>query len=1312
MAVRYLSERAFALAVQNGHSHIAKVLVESDFILHSPSLKEPMSTLCAGGSVEVLKYFVERTKNRLESNDVKAGLESAVRNDKYQILHYWLEEYPDPNMVSIDASLAIEASGYGFADVLDILINKLRQGQCVEDLLSRCLMAASEHHQCDIIDRLMKQGADINGVVDGKSPLHVVFSKSNQYGKYEKVISNRHRKFGSQPDCILLLLRLGAIPTDKIEFLPSSARVRMWPTSLLTDKDRDQYINSFKEQKSLLGAAASIERGGLPIITALLELEAPSKREALEITLSFFGNNRRGGAIDGFSSKSVQEVMECGPGAVVKTLLIHLPQERADDSRYYLLAQMACIVGDRQCLSLLIERGMNVNGVGHYYGTVLQAASRFGSLRCAELLFYHGADVNIIQGEHSSALRAAVRGGHEDLVLILIARGAKLKLYIADKKPLIYLALESANITILKALYNAGIETEGKDQIQQHAILLACIEGLTPFVELLLASGANPNTMAIKSKLRWDDSEERRQSFNRATPLHAACANGNMPLARLLLARGADLERVDPHCATPLITAINKKQRAIVRLLLEKGANASHGADVFKASHVVALIAVYGRPDSRSDPIHITPLTEAGISSSFEIVRELLNAGARIGNKSSQRNELALACKNRQFEVVSLLLEYLVGAEDEIEICSEALDMAIRSSDNAIVSLLLDQGVFPSRNMIWSASSGGLLEPVRMLLDEGMDVDEKDENEATPLHLAASHTKPEMVQFLIDAGADVNHHSTKYGTPLVAALERAILPHLDMGERSDEFRKLAEQLGFRPHWDRSLTGTAWRHTVNQCEQIVTILLRAGSQFDTRIRPFGNALHLASRMGSEIIVNQILDKVHDVNTNGGYFGTPLIAAIKGGHEKIINMLLRWEIDLNYWSPGHGTALTRACAGGNVALVKILIDRGVDVDVNDGKNDSALAAASNYSYWDSSLSSEKDQILDLLLQHKSTVSITECDLLAASSWKHGGTSQKLIDRFLTYDESAQVTEEVIVEFIATQTRDPDVRVLQKLLDRRKDLGTTPAMLKAADNVAVMEFLTKNRPICQVTSDILERVSRQYEYADLFKLLLTPDADIPLSDTALIAASENTRSFGVSETALKLLLEYDRRRLITDEVLKAVVDPKALALLLERRQSSQTISAETLEKAASMRDYRRWELVSLFLKHDKTLKLTPTVVSAAVTSSNQASCLNTLFEHNPLLQLSEEDMVTLIASYVSPYNSDDLYEPEKEEVDSRKGIAESSLRQEGLVNLLLRYGQSIQFTSRIRKALDEKFPYESEKPMKEKFYRLERKHGTHAG
>ena len=62
-------------------------------------------------------------------------------------------------------------------------------------------------------------------------------------------------------------------------------------------------------------------------------------------------------------------------------------------------------------------------------------------------------------------------------------------------------------------------------------------------------------------------------------------------------------------------------------------------------------------------------------------------------------------------------------------------------------------------------------ETVKTLIDKGADVNEKGQDNFTPLHWAAYYGKTEITKILLSKGAQVNAGSTAYGTPLILAAQ-------------------------------------------------------------------------------------------------------------------------------------------------------------------------------------------------------------------------------------------------------------------------------------------------------------------------------------------------------------------------------------------------------------------------------------------------------------------------------------------------------------------------------------------------------------
>lgn len=161
---------------------------------------------------------------------------------------------------------------------------------------------------------------------------------------------------------------------------------------------------------------------------------------------------------------------------------------------------------------------------------------------------------------------------------------------------------------------------------------------------------------------------DRRAIVDHATPLHIASYSGDDAIARLLLARGADIDAIMIGGNTPLHMALAGGQVAIAELLLVHGAE----PNVYLASK--------GAP-----PLHLA--VRAGFAS---IVELLLQRGADADAREHSNRATALieAARYGHVSVVEILLRF--GADITLRDIDghTALDVARKKGRTRIAALL------------------------------------------------------------------------------------------------------------------------------------------------------------------------------------------------------------------------------------------------------------------------------------------------------------------------------------------------------------------------------------------------------------------------------------------------------------------------------------------------------------------------------------------------------------------------------------------------------------------------------------------------
>ncbi|KAK0716323.1 hypothetical protein B0H67DRAFT_515985, partial [Lasiosphaeris hirsuta] len=171
-----------------------------------------------------------------------------------------------------------------------------------------------------------------------------------------------------------------------------------------------------------------------------------------------------------------------------------------------------------------------------------------------------------------------------------------------------------------------------------------------------------------------------------------------------------DIEAKDEYGRTPLCYAAEQGHEAVVKLLLDKGADTE----------------AKGRDDR-------TPLCYAAGEGHEAVVKLLLDKGADTEAKGRNgQTPLCYAAEQGHKAVVKLLLDK--GADTEAKVGYESqtpLSYAARRGHEAVVKLLLDKGADTEakdrddRTPLWYATKEGHEAVVKLLLDKGADTEAK-----------------------------------------------------------------------------------------------------------------------------------------------------------------------------------------------------------------------------------------------------------------------------------------------------------------------------------------------------------------------------------------------------------------------------------------------------------------------------------------------------------------------------------------------------------------------------------------------------------
>ena len=180
-------------------------------------------------------------------------------------------------------------------------------------------------------------------------------------------------------------------------------------------------------------------------------------------------------------------------------------------------------------------------------------------------------------------------------------------------------------------------------------------------------AAANGDVAGVQHLLTSDAKLVNARAANGATPLLWACIRGQLEVARLLVAKGADVNLAQGDGWTPLHAAVcdgnDATHVALTRLLLEHGANREarnglgwtplHAAALKGNTATMGILLEQKAEASAKDNTGATPLHIAAEQGRIEAVTLLLDKGADAGAKDNNGKTPAhRALANAQLPIV------------------------------------------------------------------------------------------------------------------------------------------------------------------------------------------------------------------------------------------------------------------------------------------------------------------------------------------------------------------------------------------------------------------------------------------------------------------------------------------------------------------------------------------------------------------------------------------------------------------------------------------------------------------------------------
>jgi ankyrin repeat protein len=467
------------------------------------------------------------------------------------------------------------------------------------------------------------------------------------------------------------------------------------------------------------------------------------------------------------------------------------------------LAEAAARGDTRTVQALLERRGLDPNAWDRDGTPALHWLVRVGDRATAEQVLRAGANVNAASRYGVTALALAIAAGNAELTRWLLDAGADAALPDGAGEPPLLQAARLGDAGVVAALLEHGAAVDARDaHFGQTPLLVAARHGHLEAATLLLDAGADVDATTTAEepprfvppsesppglsrgigivRAGWpEDRGKRFPAGGSKTALLYAAREGHLEVARLLVERGATLERADGNGVTPLISAIvnasvfrvsragRSDHLAVANLLLDAGANVD-AMDWYGQTPLWAAV------DLRN--LELGPADKAtGIrDEAFALIERLLEAGANPN------------ARTREFPHERRYIVAVVGSVAWVDLTGQTPFLrAAAAGDVRVMRALLAHGADPNiatdagttplmvaAGVNWAVAEtfdegpAALLEAVKLAHELGLDVNAQNSMGLAAVHGAANRGANDVIEYLAASGARLDLPDREGRTPI------------------------------------------------------------------------------------------------------------------------------------------------------------------------------------------------------------------------------------------------------------------------------------------------------------------------------------------------------------------------------------------------------------------------------------------------------------------------------------------------------------------------------------------------------------------
>lgn len=449
------------------------------------------------------------------------------------------------------------------------------------------------------------------------------------------------------------------------------------------------------------------------------------------------------------------------------------------------LSNNLCNVIERRDLKKVLDfisEGANVNACDHTGMFPLQIAIKKESKEIIEELIHKGADVDS-EVHNKKLVEYAMEESNIDIVKLLLEKGATIKFHNNNEENILRYLIKNGMLELLQSIIE-GININFQTKDGHTLLIMAAEEGQLEIVKFLCNMGINVNA----------------RSSRNSTALHFAIGNSSAPkleIVQFLIDNGAEIDVENSFGYTPLQNALYNNNFEVAKFLIEKGADVNRiyinthyarqrlGGTLlhwacrnYNSDQVMKFLIKNGANINATENDCRTPLCLlVKHGGTPEMIQFFVENGAYLKNTGGG-SPLYWAFYSRNIQLQTLLIELGTDVDGIIDTHQNFKAPLHLAYDLSIVKLLIDKGANVNIKDKYGCTPLHCVSKISLakyLVENGADIHAKNNDGETPLHTAFNFL---IVEYLIEKGADVNIPNKNGYTPLYFARNLIIARHL------------------------------------------------------------------------------------------------------------------------------------------------------------------------------------------------------------------------------------------------------------------------------------------------------------------------------------------------------------------------------------------------------------------------------------------------------------------------------------------------------------------------------------------------------